>query len=312
MTRAALALFVLGACSSPIPPAARYPAGTGLEAHYVRVLGKRIRFIETGSGPPVIFIHGLGESVYAWRRNLGPVAAAGFRAIAFDNWGFGFSDKPDSGYGNADFTRLALGFMDALGLPDAVLVGHSMGGEIAAEVALAAPRRVRGLVLIDAAGMGIRAPIVLHLASMFPIEQLVLALKPRWAVTLALRSTYANPALIEPGDVDQYYAPVTDTGFAHALDQVLVRYRFDALRGRLGGLETSTLVIWGGHDRWIPPAFGARIAKELPRCAFLVVPTAGHAAQEEASARVNELLLIFLKEGVPQTPGNLALARQGP
>ncbi len=97
----------------------RYPAGTPLVAHYVRVQGTRIRYTDTGSGTPVLFIHGLGESMYAWRQNWEPVTAAGFRVIAFDNRGFGFSEKPDTGYSNASYTHVVLGLMDALGLPDA-------------------------------------------------------------------------------------------------------------------------------------------------------------------------------------------------
>ena len=308
MRRAWLVVAAVGACAPVIPIDARYPAGTPLVVRYVRIQGTRILYTDTGSGTPVLFIHGLGESIYAWRQNWEPVAAAGFRVITFDNRGFGFSDKPDTGYSNAAYTRLVLGLMDALGLPDAVLVGHSMGGEIAAEVALAAPRRVRGLVLIDAAGEGIRVPALLQLARVAPVERLALTFAPRWAVRLALRSTYADPALIQPADLDQYYAPVVEPGFGHAVAQVLATFRFDALRGRLGAIQTSTLVIWGGRDQWIPPVFGARLATELPRCAFVVVPTAGHAVQEEASERVNDLLVSFLRQGVPQAPSDVALA----
>src|SRR2546429_8654608 len=94
--------------------------------------------------------------MYAGRKNLAPVAAAGYRVIAFDNRGFGFSDKPDTGYANASYAHLTVALLDSLHLPDAVLVGHSMGGAIAAEVAIAHPERVRGLVLIGSAGA--RAP----------------------------------------------------------------------------------------------------------------------------------------------------------
>ncbi|HXQ28481.1 MAG TPA: alpha/beta fold hydrolase [Gemmatimonadales bacterium] len=302
-------LVLIAACvPGAIPPAARYPAGTRFTTRSVLVLGTRIRLIDAGTGTPVVFVHGIGESMYAWRKNLEPVVDAGYRVVAFDLPGFGFSEKPDSGYSNEAYRRFVLGVMDALGLPDAVLVGHSMGGEIAADVARSSPGRVRGLVLIDAAGMGIRVPLLLRFASWVPIERVALALTPRWAVALALRSTYADPALIEPGDIDQYYAPVLEPGFGHAVSQVLEHFRFDALRGQLAGVQTSTLVVWGGRDRWIPPAFGARLASELPRCAFVVIPTAGHAAQEEAWGRVNDLLLSFLKQGVPEAPADVALA----
>src|SRR5207302_77029 len=123
---------------------------------------------------------------------------------AFDNRGFGFSGKPATGYDKASYARLTVALLDALHLPDAVLIGHSMGGAIAAEVAIAHPERVRGLVLIGSAGLGARRPL-------------------------------------------------------------------------------------------------------LPRAAFLSVPGAGHAVQEEAPDEVNRLLIRFLKDGLPRIPGDLAL-----
>src|SRR5713226_8900367 len=110
--QASLLLLVLAACrAAPIPPESRYPAGTALTAKYETLDGSRIRYIEAGTGPAVLFFHGFGASLYAWRNTLPPVAAAGFRAIAFDNRGFGFADKPAHGYGNADYTRLVVAFL---------------------------------------------------------------------------------------------------------------------------------------------------------------------------------------------------------
>src|SRR5437899_11070328 len=96
--------------------------------------------------------------MYAWRKNLAAVAAAGFCVIAFDNRGFGLSDKPPAPYDNAAYARLAVALMDSLEIPDAVLVGHSMWRSLAAEVAIAYPRHVRGLVIVGSVGLGARAP----------------------------------------------------------------------------------------------------------------------------------------------------------
>ena len=311
MSRAAALLFacLVGCRAAPIPLAARYPAGTPLVPHYVELEGEQIRYVDTGRGTPVIFVHGFGASLYAWRKTLAPVAAAGFRALAYDNRGFGSSAKPAQGYSNAAYARLLLEFMDSLGLADAVLVGHSMGGAIVAEVAIAQPERVRGLVLIDAAGFGVRAPVVLRLASTRALAPLVAALRGRWITARLLRSTYANPHEVMPEDVDQYYAPVAERDFGQALRGVLREFRFDALRGgRLAGVQTPTLALWGEEDRWIPPVLGMALAADLPRVAFVLVPHAGHAAAEEEPAEVNRLLIAFLREGVPGVPRDLALA----
>ena len=279
-----------------------------LVPRYVRVDGTRLRFVDTGRGTPVLFIHGLGASIYAWRKTLEPVAQAGFRAIAFDNRGFGFSEKPSSGYRNADYARLVVELMDSLQLPDAVLVGHSMGGAIAAEVALAYPKRVRALVLIDAAGGGVRSPLLLRAATWPIVEPLVSGLRGRWVTGWILKSTYRDPNKVLPADIDQYYAPVAEPDFGQALRGVLREFRFDALGGRLGAVAVPALAIWGERDRWIPPQLGMALASELPRVAFVLVPHAGHAAAEEAPDEVNRSLIAFLKQGVSSAPPDVALA----
>ena len=310
--RRTLPLLLLAACrATAIPVESRYPAGTAFTARYVTVDGSRIRYVEGGAGPAVVFIHGFGASLYTWRRTLPAVAAAGFRAIAFDNRGFGFSDKPAHGYANADYTRLVLGFLDSLHVSEAVLVGHSMGAAIAAAVALAAPQRVRGLVLMDAAGFGTRWPFALRVARWPLLGAVATSLRGRSSTARILRSTYADPANVTEADVDQYYAPVPDPDYGRALRGVLREFRFDDLAGRLGAVPSPTLVVWGSADRWIPPAVGRRMVGELPRAAFVMVPGAGHAAPEEASRVVNRSLIAFLEQGLPHVPQNLASAPGG-
>src|SRR2546430_14476728 len=220
---AALALLALTtACRpAPIPADQRYPAGTPLRAQYRTIDGTRLRIIDSGNGTPVVLIHGIGASLYAWRYALPPLVAAGYRVVAFDNRGFGFSDKPAHGYHTADYTRLVVALLDSLGISSAVLVGHSMGGAIVAEVALAHPDRVRGLVLVDAAGYGINFPGVLKLARWPFVGALVTTFRGRWATGRILRSSFADPSKVTAADVDQYYAPAPLPEFGRALRGVL-------------------------------------------------------------------------------------------
>ena len=201
----AVALLVtLGvACrAAPIPDGQRFPTGTPFTAHFARIDDLRIRYIDAGAGTPVLFIHGLGASMYAWRKNLAPVMAAGFRVVALDLLGFGSSDKPAHGYTNAAYAHLVVALMDSLHLPDAVLVGHSMGGEIAAEVAIAFPTRVRGLVLMAAAGLGTREPLLFRVGRWPVVGPLMLAFRGRALAARLLRSTYADPRKVTESDVD--------------------------------------------------------------------------------------------------------------
>lgn len=307
-----LALLAAACHSAPIPPDQRYPAGTPLRAQYRVVDGTAIRMIDTGTGTPVVFIHGIGASMYGWRYALPAALAAGYRVIAFDNRGFGFSGKPAHGYSNADYARLVVALLDSLGVSSAVLVGHSMGGAIAAEVALRHPDRVRGMVLIDAAGFGIRWPGVLKVARWPLVGAVVTSFRSRWATGRIVRSTFADPSKVTEQDVDQYYAPVPDPDFGRALRGVLREFRFDSLGGgRLTQVQTPTLVLWGDADRWIPLAAGTRFARDLPRCEFALVSHAGHDSPEEAPEEVNRLLLAFLKDGLSRVPENVAITGVG-
>jgi 4,5:9,10-diseco-3-hydroxy-5,9,17-trioxoandrosta-1(10),2-diene-4-oate hydrolase len=109
---------------------------------FVTVDGLRIRYIEDGDGPPVLLLHGasLGSSADVFTRNLAPLAEAGFRAIAFDQPGFGLSDVPTD-------HSLVPKFMDALRLKQAALVGHSQAGNPAVQLALKEPERYTHIVV---------------------------------------------------------------------------------------------------------------------------------------------------------------------
>lgn len=311
MRRLLVCWLGITACrAAAIPEAGRFPAGTGFVARRVWIDGTSIRYVDSGTGPAVIFLHGLGASMYAWRKNLGPIAAAGYRVVAFDNRGFGFSDKPASGYDNASYVRLVVTFLDSLHLPNAVLVGHSMGGAIAAQVAIEHPERVRGLVLIGSAGLGAREPLVLRIGRWPLLGPLVLALPGRGVTSRLLKATYADPRKVSPADVDQYYAPVAEPEYGRALRGVLREFRFDGLADRLEHVAAPTLVLWGEQDRLIPIALGRALAAGIPHAAFLSVPRAGHSVQEEAPDEVNRLVLRFLKDGLARVPGDLATMRR--
>src|SRR5882762_2122307 len=122
---------------------------TRVKDKVVTIDGLSIRYIEEGEGPPVIFLHGasLGSSADVFIRNLAPLALAGFRAIAYDQPGFGLSDVPTD-LSPAYRRDSIFKFMDALGLKRAALVGHSQAGNPAVQRALKEPSRYSHIVVL--------------------------------------------------------------------------------------------------------------------------------------------------------------------
>jgi pimeloyl-ACP methyl ester carboxylesterase len=122
---------------------------TETENKFVTVAGLRTRYIEQGKGPAIIMLHGasLGSSADVFRRNLGPLAAMGFRVISYDQPGFGLSDDPPD-WGIKFRTAFILQFMDALGINKATMIGHSQAGNMAVELALSNPDRVERVAVL--------------------------------------------------------------------------------------------------------------------------------------------------------------------
>jgi len=121
----------------------------GYQDKFVQIDGLKTRYIEDGAGPAVILLHGasLGSSADVFERNLKPLAAAGVRAIAYDQPGFGLTDNP-SDYSVAYRTRFIMMFMDGLGIQSAALVGHSQAGDMAVGLAFEYPQRVSKVMIV--------------------------------------------------------------------------------------------------------------------------------------------------------------------
>jgi pimeloyl-ACP methyl ester carboxylesterase len=124
-----------------------------VEERRIEVGGLPTRYLEAGTGEPLVLLHALGESTSDWRWVL-PALARTHRVYAPDLPGFGGSSKPAADYSPAFFERFAAGFLDALGLRRAAVVGNSLGGLVALRLALSEPARVGALVLVDSAGLG--------------------------------------------------------------------------------------------------------------------------------------------------------------
>ena len=278
---------------------------------FLDVDGMRVHHVRSGSGaPPVLFVHGLGSAGFLeWRFNLEAVART-HEVVAPDLPGFGRSDRPAGGYGIPLFARVVEEYV-ASQAPGPVLVGTSMGGRVALEVALRRPEALRKLVLVNALGVARPNP--------HPFYPLVLVPRVGEAVLGLMREGLhrLQPSTIRRygrylgvgGDVER----LLDASFLTAMREIhaaegypnaylsTVRslatsdaYRVDALLDRLAATRLPVLLIWGEGDRLLPVARARDALRRLPGARLEVIAGAGHAPQSERPDEFNRALEDFL------------------
>jgi pimeloyl-ACP methyl ester carboxylesterase len=271
---------------------------------FVPIDGMQVHHVYGGAGsPPVLFIHGLGSAGYLeWRFNL-PVIARSHRVHAPDLPGFGRSDRPPDGYGVPLFARVIEEYVRSRRLRP-VLVGASMGGRVALEVALRRPESVRGLVLPN---IRLYYPLVL-----LPRvgEGLVSAMRealhrvPPHAIRAGARRFLGVAGDVERVLDDPF---LTDLREMHAADGYHRAYvatvralaRADSLTApslvdRLAGTSVPVLFVWGEGDRLLPLSRAREAHRRLPGSRLVVIEGAGHAPQAEQPEAFNRALEDFL------------------
>jgi pimeloyl-ACP methyl ester carboxylesterase len=279
---------------------------------FVQVDGLRVHHVHGGSGsPPVLFVHGLGSAGYLeWRFNLHAISRS-HEVFAPDLPGFGRSDQPPDGYGIPLFAGVVEAYIRERGLRP-VLVGTSMGGRVALEVALRSPDSVEKLVLVNALGV-VRPNVQLFypLVLVPRVGETVLAVMREALHRLppAAIQRYARRFLQDPGDAERILDGAYLAGMRemHATDGYSRAYastvralagrqarRSAGLLARLAETRLPVLLIWGEGDRLLPVERAREAVRELPGARLEVIEGAGHTPQAERPDRFNRVLEDFL------------------
>jgi len=264
--------------------------------------GTSVNYCELGEGgPPLVLVHGLSGSWQNWLENI-PRLAQGHRVIALDLPGFGASPMPPWEISIANYGQLVDEFCTQLNLHACALVGNSMGGFIAAEVAIAEPEWVEKLVLVSAAGISSarmrREPAEVAARMAAAVTPLALRLRERGMRrgrlrSIMFRNIFHAPHRLRPELLWEFFHHgVGAEGFIPAAAS-LVGYDF---LDRLERVRVPTLVVWGRNDRVIPSPDALEYDRLLPDSRLVIFDRCGHIPMAERPVRFNRLLERFLAE----------------
>lgn len=277
----------------------RYPEGVeGVSARYITLRsGLRVRVVESGAveSPAVILVPGWGCSAWIFHETMLPLAACGYRVIAVELKGHGFSDKPleRNDYTLESMTRHLIDIFDALELECAHVAGHSMGAAIAVNAALKSPHRFRSLALAAPVGFaGVRGMWFFRLitpAFAVPLLSLVVT---RTFIRMMLAVVYGSLRRASMKDVEEMYAPLKTPGATMALSHLLHELDW---RRPFPLLPIPILTLLGSEDVLSPASDAGR----YDQGEVIVIEGAGHVLFDEAPEEVAGALCRFFGSGRP-------------
>jgi pimeloyl-ACP methyl ester carboxylesterase len=298
----------------PVDPAEiRYRPGVRHEGsfcvRYVTIHGYRRAYVKAGSGPALLLIHGIGDSSDTWRPVVGQLAEH-YTVIAPDLLGHGRSEKPRADYSVAGFANGMRDLLTVLDVDRATVVGHSLGGGVAAQFAYQFPDRCERLVLVGSGGVGRTVSPLLRVAAVPGVE--------------ALMPLLGLPPLRFASRLGAGLLRVFDTALGRDAEEILAV--FDALpntEARMVILRTlrssvdwhgqvitmldraylaegvPTLIVWGRRDAIIPLGHGRLIHTVMPGSEFEVFDEAGHFPHHTDPARFVRVLREFVERSMP-------------
>lgn len=277
-------------------------------AHRVSALGVESFYLEAGTpgAPPVVLLHGLGATSASFLPMQWDLARD-HHVFALDLPGFGESGKPVRALHPAYFARWLVAWLDAVGLPRAHVVGNSMGGRVALEVALRAPERVDRLVLLAPSLAWRRYRAAARLVRLLRPELAVLPMVALHGLVVSvLRSMFARPERVADAAMNAaadeflrvFATPRGRIAFFHAAREIYLEDPH-GVRGfwdRLPKLTTPSLFVFGDTDWLVPRAFLRHVRRALPAAEWELFDDCGHVPQFELPARTSARVRTFFSK----------------
>ena len=302
------------AAAGPIDPAEiRYRPGVRREGafrvRYVTIHGYRRAYVRAGSGPALLLIHGIGDSSDTWRPVVEQLAEH-YTVIAPDLLGHGRSEKPRADYSVAGYANGMRDLLSVLEVDKATVVGHSLGGGVAAQFSYQFPDQCERLVLVGSGGVGRTVSPLLRVAAVPGVEALMplLGLPPvRFASRLgaALLRVFDTALGRDAEEILAVVDALPDTESRSAI-LLTLRSSIDWQGQVISMLDRAylaegipTLIVWGRRDAIIPVSHGRLIHTAMPGSGFEVFDEAGHFPHHTDPARFVRVLREFMERSTP-------------
>lgn len=269
-------------------------------SRFVSVDGVRIHYQEAGDrdAPAMILIHGFASSTLVWSKVLLPLAETGYRVIAPDMLGYGYSGKPRQGeYTIGSQARMIAGLLDRLRLPRAIIVGSSYGAAVAATLALDYPAVVERLILVGAVTNNdptrfmvmrlFRSPVVGDLISPF-------LLSSRRLLRRRMKRVYDRHAwVLDEKRVEARHLPLRAASTHRAILRTVRRWDAERISQDAHLIKQPTLVLWGENDREVPLRNGELLHQSIDGSRLIVFRDCGHLPHEEFPREFTEVVSDF-------------------
>ncbi|MEI8111550.1 MAG: alpha/beta hydrolase [Chitinophagia bacterium] len=278
-------------------PEAVYAKYSLPQSHQLKIGGVLVHYCEEGNeadSTPLLLIHGTSSSLRTWDGVVAQLKKD-YRIIRFDLPGFGLTGpNAQKDYSNAYYNAVIDTLLAKLSLSQVIVVGNSLGGSIAADYAIYRPEKVKGLVLVDAAGVPsmkkTKGAIGFKLAQIPGINQLLTRITPKFLVKKSLEDAYGNPEKVTDSLTTQYFDMLTREGNRRALvDRMQMGWQHNN-SDYLQAIKAPTLIVWGRKDNLIPVENAATFDQKIPNSELFIWDHLGHVPMEEDPIAFSELL----------------------